>query len=146
MQSFLRRVRGAIGMGLTWAAAWSAAGLVPRWIFGFNADAPFPLIFGVLGLFAGVIFSGVLMLTERRHRFDQMKLSRFAGWGGIGGLVLAAIFARAASLGWGDVLAITPTVAAACALCASGSLALARHAGMQELPKDELEKELQPFP
>lgn len=146
MRNLLRRVRGAIGMGLTWAAAWSAVGLVPRWVFGFNADAPFPLIFGVLGFFAGVIFSGVLMLTERSHSFDQMKLSRFAGWGGIGGVLLGSIFARVASLGWGDVLVITPAFAAACAVCASGSLALARRAGMRELPKDELGKKLQPFP
>ena len=39
MQKMLRRIRGAIGMGFTWAAAWSAVRLVPRWVFGFNADA-----------------------------------------------------------------------------------------------------------
>ena len=29
MRTWLRRIRGAIGMGVTWAAAWSAAGVVP---------------------------------------------------------------------------------------------------------------------
>ena len=133
MQKWLRRIRGAIGMGITWAAAWSAAGLVPRWLFGFNTDAPFPIIFGVLGFFAGVIFSGILMLTEGRRGFDEMKLSRFAAWGAVGGVLLAGIFTRAASLGWADAFAITPTFAAASALCASGSLALARRAEMREL-------------
>jgi hypothetical protein len=120
-------------MGLTWAAAWSVAGLVPRWLFGFNTDAPFPIIFGVLGFIAGVIFSGLLMLTEGRRGFDEMKISRFAAWGAVGGVLLAAIFTRAASLGWADALAITPTFAVASAICASGSLALARRAGMREL-------------
>jgi hypothetical protein len=134
VRKWLRRIRGAIGIGFTWAAAWFAAGLVPRWVFGFNADVPFPLVFGVLGFMAGVTFSGVLMVTESRRGFDQMRLSRFAAWGAVGGLLLSAIFTKAASLGWADVLAIAPTFAVACAICASGSLALARRAGMRELP------------
>jgi hypothetical protein len=101
---------------------------------GFKADAPFPLIFGVLGFFAGVIFSAFLALTEGRRRFDEMSLPRFAGWGATGGLLLSAVFAKAASLQWRDVLAIAPTFALACAVCASGSLALARGAVRRELP------------
>jgi hypothetical protein len=115
-------------MGFTWGAAWSGAGIVLAVVTGFKADAPFPLVFGVLGFIAGVIFSAFLALTEGRRRFDQMSLPRFAGWGAAGGVLLSAVFAKAASLGWGDVLAITPTFALACAACASGSLAVARRA------------------
>jgi hypothetical protein len=132
-------------MGFTWAAAWAAAGMVPRWLFGFNTDAPFPLVFGVLGFIAGVIFSGLLMLTEGRRGFDEMRVSRFAAWGAVGGFLLSALFTRAASLGWADALAIAPTFAVAGAICASGSLALARRAGMRELPAnrgDTVEAEL----
>jgi len=128
MQKWLRRVRGAIGMGFIWGAAWSAVGLIPRWLLGFNPDAPFPIIFGVLGFIAGVTFSGLLGLTEGRRSFDQMSLPRFAGWGAVGGLLLSAVFAKAASLGWGDVLAVAPTFALASAVCASGSLVVARRA------------------
>jgi hypothetical protein len=145
MRKWLRRIRGAIGMGFTWALAWSAVGTVPRWVLGFNPDAPFPLIFGVLGFIGGVTFSGLLVLIEGRRRFDQMSLRRFAGWGAIGGLLLSALFAKLASLGWKDVLAIAPTFAAACAVCASGSLALARRAVRRELPdirEDAAEAEL----
>jgi hypothetical protein len=120
-------------MGFAWGAAWSVAGIVPRWFLGFNPDAPFPIIFGVLGFLAGVTFSGVLILTEGRRRFDQMSLPRFAGWGAVGGLLLSAVFAKAASLSWGDVLMIAPTFAAASAVCASGSLLVARRAIRQEL-------------
>ncbi|MFL5606604.1 MAG: hypothetical protein ACJ8AD_09180 [Gemmatimonadaceae bacterium] len=134
MRKWLRRIRGAIGMGFTWGAAWSGAGIVLAVVTRFRADAPFPLVFGVLGFIAGVIFSALLALTEGRRRLDQMSLPRFAGWGAMGGLLLSALFARAASLGWGDVLAVVPTFALACAVCASGSLAMARRAVRRELP------------
>jgi hypothetical protein len=134
MQKWLRRIRGAIGMGFTWAAAWFAAGFAPRWVFGINSDLPFPLLFGGLGFIAGVTFSGLLVLTEGRRRFDQMSLPRFAGWGAIGGLLLSALFVKGASLGSGQILAISTTFALACAVCASGSLAVARRAVGQRMP------------
>jgi hypothetical protein len=135
MRKSLRRVRGAIGMGLTWAAALAAMGSVPRWVFGVNTDAPIPLVFGVFGFIAGVTFSALLMLTEGGRTFDQMSIRRFAGWGAITGLLLSALWANAVSLSWGEVLAIAPTFALACAVCAGGSLALARRAVRRELPR-----------
>lgn len=134
MQNWVGRVRGAIGMSVTWAVAWSAAGALPRWVFGVETDAPLPLIFGVFGLLAGVVFSGVLALTERRRTFDQMSLPRFAAWGAVGGLLFSLFWARLMSLGWGDVLALSSTLVVASAACASGSLALARRAVRRELP------------
>lgn len=134
MSKLLRRIRGAIGIGLAWGAAWGAAGGIPRWLFGFNTDAPFPIIFGVLGFIGGVVFFAVLALAERRRTFDQLSLPRFAAWGALGGLLLSAIFTRIASLGATDVLMIAPTFMAACAACASGSLALARRGERLALP------------
>jgi hypothetical protein len=134
MQKWLRRVRGAIGMGLAWGAAWAVAGSIPRWVLGFNPDAPFPIIFGLLGFVAGVTFSGLVVLTAGRRKFDEISLPRFAGWGAMGGLLLSAVFTKAASLGWGDVLAIAPTFALASAVCACGSLAVARGALRTDLP------------
>src|SRR3954471_22421657 len=133
MQKWVRRVRGAIGMGVTWGVAWAGAGTVLAVVTRFRADAPFPLIFGVLGFIAGVIFSALLALTEGRRSLDQMSIPRFAGWGAMGGLLLSALFAMAASFGWGEVMAIAPTFALASAVCASGSLALARRAVRREL-------------
>src|SRR5689334_11137581 len=130
---WLRRMRGAIGMGVAWGIAWSAAGSIPRWLFGFNADVPFPLVFGVLGFIGGVIFSAVLTLTEGRRSFDQLSLPRFAVWGGVAGLLLSAFFTRLASLGAGDVLIVAPVFVLACSACASGSLALARRGARLEL-------------
>src|SRR4051812_24195262 len=134
MRKGLRRIRGAIGMGFAWGAAWSGAGMVVAVLTGFAGDAPVPLVFGVFGFGAGVIFSALLALTEGRRSFDQMSLPRFAGWGAVGGLLLSALFATAVSLGWGEVLAVAPTFALASAVCASGSLALARRAVRRALP------------
>jgi hypothetical protein len=141
MRKWLRRIRGALGMGFTWAAAWFAAGSVPRWVFGIQSDLPFPLLFGALGFIAGVTFSAVLVLTEGRRRLDQMSLPRFAGWGAVGGVLLSALFVRGTSAGWGEVLAITTAFALASAVSASGSLAVARRAVRQEL-SDTAEAEL----
>jgi hypothetical protein len=132
-------------MGLTWAAALSAVGTVPRWVFGINTDAPIPLVFGVFGFVAGVTFSALLVLTKGRRTFDQMSIRRFAVLGAIGGLLLSALWANAVSLSWGEVLAIAPMFAVACAVCASGSLAVARRAVRRELPdgrRDTAEAEL----
>ncbi|HEV7593483.1 MAG TPA: hypothetical protein VGO33_00700 [Gemmatimonadaceae bacterium] len=145
MRKWLRRVRGAIGMGFTWAAALAAVGSVPRWVFGVNTDAPIPLVFGVFGFIAGVTFSALLVLTKGGRTFDQMSIRRFAGWGAITGLLLSALWANAVSLSWGEVLAIAPTFALACAACAAGSLAVARRAITRELPdgrRDIAEAEL----
>lgn len=133
MKSLGRRLRGIVGMGLTWGAAWSVAGMALAVATRFQADAPFPLIFGVFGFAAGVIFSVCLTLAEGRRRLDQLSLPRMAAWGAVGGLILSTIFVTAASFGWGDVLVVVPTFALASASAASGSLALARRAAQREL-------------
>ena len=133
MGTFLRRVRGAIGMGITWAIALGVVGSVPRWAFGVDTDAPIPIIFGAFGFIAGVTVSALLVLAEGRRRFDQLSVRRFAGWGAVGGLLLSALWASAVSLRWGEILAIAPAFALVCAACASGALALAKRAAMREL-------------
>jgi hypothetical protein len=121
-------------MGLTWALAWGGAGVVMAVVTGFTADVPFPLFFALLGFIAGVIFSAFLALTAGRRSFDQMSLPRFATWGAIGGIAMSVFFARAASLSGGDMLMVGATFALASAVCATGSLALARRATRGALP------------
>jgi len=138
MNGWLRRVRGAIGMGLTWAGAWFGAGMIM--LLGFvlvtgstGADVPYPLGFGAFGFVAGVTFSGILGLVGGRRRFDQMSIPHFAGWGAVGGFLLSAIFVVAVAL-TGDVtflsnlVVLGPVFALAGAGSAAGSLAIARRA------------------
>jgi len=143
MNKWVRRIRGAIGMGLTWAAAWFGAGMVL--LMGLllvtgstGADVPYPLGFGAFGFIAGVTFSGVLGLVEGRRRFDQMSLPRFAGWGAAGGFLLSAIFVSIVALVedpafLGNLVVLGPVFALAGAGSAAGTLALARSAEDREL-------------
>lgn len=136
-RKLLRRLRGAIGMGLTWAFAWFGAGLVLLLVVGPDAaDVPFPLGFGVFGFVAGAVFSGVLAVVEGRRRFDQMSLPRFAGWGAVGGLVLSGIFAGIGALAGEsvEILVLSAVFGLAGAGSAAGSLALARKVAVGDLP------------
>src|SRR5262245_10700915 len=130
MKEWQRRIRAAIGMGLSWGAAWFVAGTLLARVPGFYSDLPFALLFAPLGFVTGIIFSGILVGTESRRGFERTSLSRFAAWGAASGLLLSGIFVvgaalRGASL-WGEFLAFGPALAVASAVCAAGSLALAR--------------------
>ena len=137
MEQWGRRIRGAIGMGLAWAAAGFAAGTLLARVPGFYSDLPFALLFAPLGFLTGVIFSGILVVIEGRRGLDRMSLARFAGWGAASGLLLTGVFLVGAALRganlWGEFLVFGPPLAIAGAVCAAGSLAVARRAERREL-------------
>jgi predicted Kef-type K+ transport protein len=132
-----RRIRAAIGMGLTWGVVWSGAGALLARVPGFYSDLPFALLFAPLGVVTGIIFSGILVVVERRRRFDRVSIPGFAASGALSGLLLSGIFAVAAALrgqsAWGEFLVFGPPLTMASAVCAAGSLAMARRAERQEL-------------
>ena len=138
MGNGLRRIRAAIGMGLTWGFVWSGAGAVLARIPGFSSDLPFALLFAPLGFVTGVIFSGVLVAIEGRRGTDRLSLPRFAGWGAVSGLLLTGIFVAGAAVRggnmWGEFLVFGPALTLSGAVCAAGSLAIARRAERRELP------------
>ena len=144
MNKWLRRLRGAIKMGLTWGVLWFAGGMIimlgALLVTGSTgADVPYPVGFGVLGFFAGVAFSGVLVIGEGRRRFDEMSIPRFAGWGAVGGLMFSVIFVfAAAAFAEGaaflqNLVFLGPLFAGFGASIASGMLVLARKAQNREL-------------
>ena len=138
MKKWGRRIRGAIGMGLAWGAAGFGAGILLARVPGLYSDLPFALLFAPLGFVTGIIFSGVLVVIEGRRGFDRTSLSRFAAWGAVSGLLLSGIFVVGAALRgeawWGEFLVFGPPLAMAGAVCAAGSLAVARRADRRELP------------
>jgi hypothetical protein len=125
-------------MGLTWGAAWFGAGILLARVPGFYSDLPFALLFAPLGFVTGIIFSGILVVSERGRSFARMSLPRFAGWGAVGGLLLSGIFVAGAALRggalWGEFLVFGPALAISGAVCAAGSLAMAKRAERRELP------------
>lgn len=158
MTNGLRRIRGAVGMGLTWAAGWAVAGmligvaskLLPGlpWDSFFDVfDAPLPAM-AIPGFFGGVLFSIVLGIAARRRKFDELSVPRFAAWGAVGGLLLSLLPTALMAVGLAtpgpgvDIVKSTAVVGVPfillSAASAAGSLMLARKAeGRESLVEDE---------
>ena len=154
MQRWLKRIRGAIGMGLTWAVGWALCGvligvtsiLLPGlpWDSFFEVfDAPLPAL-AVPGFVGGALFSVVLGIVGRRRRFDEMSLPRFAALGAVGGVLLSLVPAAFVVTGlgtpapglhlWRTTFAIMGPLALLSALSAAGSLMLARQGQRRHTP------------
>lgn len=158
MHKWLRRIRGAIGMGLTWAFGWALTGLaigvasialpfLPWHLFFDVFDAPLPAM-AVPGFFGGIFYSIVLGIAGRRRRFDELSLPHVAAWGAIGGLMLALfpsflVLVGLASLGRSDASLAQLTVFISVpfmligAGSATGSLLIARRAERKALAAGE---------
>ena len=150
MKQWLVRVRGAVGMGLTWAAEWALAGLligissklVPglwNWFFEIF-DAPLPAL-AIPGFFAGIFFSIVLGFAARRRRFHELSLPVFAAWGALGGLLLTLFPLALSAVGlatpnvspWRIIGGIGGPFILLSAASAAISLTLARRSAAREL-------------
>jgi len=137
MSEWLKRIRGILGMGLTWAGAWIAVGaLLALVLFVVGLDPPgffwtIARVFGAVGFLTGSMFSGILLLTEGRRRFDELSLTRFVAWGALGGLLLGGLA--------GLTIFGAPWVAGVTTLLGAGSaaatLVIARRAGDETLPR-----------
>jgi hypothetical protein len=138
MRKWLQRIRGAIGIGVTWAVGWAPVGAVTGLITGLVLGFPLAVVainyaqmFGVLGFVGGTIFSTVVRIAEGRRRFDQLSLPRFTGWGALGGLLLGGLAVTAGLLGSGFTIlgaAIAGVSTVLGAGSAAGTLAIARAA------------------
>ena len=129
LSKWLKRIRAAVGMGLTWAAVWSGFGAILGLLMAVFG-VPLSVIVGVflgygaIGFVGGAIFSAVLALAEGRRTFDELSLPRFSVWGAVGGLLLWVLGGGLVSSGF-----IGAGIAALLgAGSAAGSLALARKA------------------
>lgn len=155
MGDWLRRIRGALGMGLTWGVAWGVVGLLIGvvslitpflpWDGFFRVfDAPLPA-FAVPGFIAGSFFSLALGIAGRHRRFEELSVGRFAFWGALGGLMLAVFPATMVLLGlataaegttgiWTITAIIAPPFMLLSAGSAAATLRLAQGAAVTRLP------------
>ena len=141
MKKWLRQIRAAFGMGLTWAAGWGFVGGLIE--LALNVFPNLPLSFldmwvpmlAVPGFLGGLAFSTILRLGEGRRRFDELSLPRFGAWGAVGGLVVGAyvVALPGAGVPLTALLAIVGVTSLIGAASAVGSLALARMADDREL-------------
>ena len=132
MRQWLRRIRGAFMVGLTWAIAWGLVGGAVMEVIvdpdGRIADI-WPMVLGIPGFFAGVLFSLVLSIADRRRRFDELSLPRFAIWGAAAGAALGGL--GVVLFGLGGLIVVPLALLGAVSAC--GSLALARKGEDREL-------------
>ena len=146
MKKWLTRIRGAVGIGLTWAAGWVPLGAITGWLTGQFLGFPlgvvtsnYAMMFGVLGFIGGTIFSTVLSLAEGRRSFDQLSLPRFVMWGAAGGFLLGGLAVAVGLLGAGPTL-LGAVIAGASTLLgagsAAGTLSIARAADSRALLKE----------
>ena len=88
MKKWLKRIRGAVGLGLSWAVTWAGIFGIASMIGGEGGGLENLLAnlatFGALGFIGGTVFAGVLGIAERRRTFAEMSLRRFAAWGAAG--------------------------------------------------------------
>ena len=156
MRQWLRHLRGALGMGVTWALAWAAGGLaigaasvLLPWLpwdrFFRVFDAPLPAL-AIPGFIGGTLFSTVLGIAGRGRSIDEISVGRVAAWGAVGGLLLSLVPAALVLVGlatitaggagvWGLTLMIAPPLIALGAASASGTLLLARRRDQRALPR-----------
>lgn len=141
MRKLLRRIRGGVGMGLTWALVWAPVAVLIGLLVDPDGsmDEMWPAIGAYPGLLGGVVFSIVLAIAARRHRLEDLSLPRVAAWGAAAGLPVGVLpFTIGETTTerplWLLATVVVGTITLLSAVSAAGSLALARRAQQRALP------------
>jgi len=140
MKSWLRRLRGAVGLAVSWAIGWAGVLSVATVVIDLIGGYPWTptlgnlaanaALFGAMGFLGGASFSVVLGIAARRRRFEELSLPKFVGWGAVAGVGLGVLMALT-SVGGFSLPTLVSSVAFGAILgggSAGGSLALARRA------------------
>jgi CubicO group peptidase (beta-lactamase class C family) len=133
---WLKRLRGALGIGLCWGLIWALiGGFLMEGILDRNGEIvdTWPQVLGIVGFLGGVIFSGVIALVAGLRRFPDFSFAQFAGLGAVAGLLQGV----AAMLAVGAPLPFLGVTTVASALMATGTLAAVRLVGAKQLGAGE---------
>jgi len=138
MNAVLRKLRGALGIGLSWAVIWALFGLSIGFAILYFDPASIdqgedPLnmarIIGTVGFMCGLVFAGVLAFAERHTKLRDMSLWRAAFWGAIGGAALPLLTTM------NDQIALNTVPLGV--ISATFAVALARRAARREVQEAE---------
>jgi hypothetical protein len=128
MNTWWRRIKAGLGMGLIWAIGGAGIGgiieLVANFVPALNFIDMWIPLFAIPGFVGGMIFSLVIGIAARHRKFEELSIPAFAAWGALGGVLLVAL---AAVIGWGGPFLALPFILMS-AGGAAGSLAIARMA------------------
>lgn len=135
--SWLRRVRGALGIGLIWGAVWAGVGALSTVLFDPDGSTGVPWVGPPVGFFpgfvGGLIFSAMLAIAAAPRRLHELSVSRVAAWGAMVGFLLGflplAINKPPEGFPvWLVAAVVIGSLTLMGAVSAAGSLALARKA------------------
>jgi hypothetical protein len=143
VKGLLRRLRGVIGTGLTWAVGWVSlfgAYLLARMAIGAGLEGYelfLPLleevfIVGAFGFLAGSTFGAVLGVLERHKSLEEITFKRVALWGGLGGLAVGALLTVLVGSPTGVIFYTVLGIGSA-----TGTVALARRADTELIEGDD---------
>jgi len=136
MKGFLRRLRGGIKTGLTWAVGFLAFFGLTRMLVGDWSVLSTSKIasLAIVGIITGSVFSGILILLGGRRSLLELSLKRVALWGGVGGLVVLGAFSLlSGTIAWDIWVGAVLTTAG----LFSGSVALAQQSERKLLEGDD---------
>ncbi|MFN2400466.1 MAG: hypothetical protein ABR543_17785 [Gemmatimonadaceae bacterium] len=140
MKKWLRRIRGAVGMGLIWALVWAPiAVLIGTQIVDpdDSMDEMWVMVGALPGFLSGVVFSAVLGIAARRRRLDELSIARVGGWGAVAGLligILPWVLGDSGGRPWlFQAVVVITSITLLSAVSAAGSLALAQRVQKREL-------------
>ena len=132
MTDLVRRLRGALGIGVMWGVLWAAIGLALGFIVGIvrpdqigpgEGPGRIAAVLGFVGFLSGLGFAGLVSLAERRRTIHELSLGRAALWGLLGSAAIPLLTGADPSVGL-----ITGSLGA---LFATASVATARRGALR---------------
>ena len=140
----MRKLRGLLGVGVTWGAAWATIGagigaviavLSPEAWSWTHPVVEWALGMGAYGVVSGMGFGVLLSLREGRKTLRDLSLKRSAAWGVLGAAAVPLLFGALGTFDAGttlaDVLGAILVTGVLGGTFAPASIAIARRAALQ---------------
>jgi hypothetical protein len=135
MSTWLRHIRRAFLMALTWAVSWAPLGVLAGIVMDPDGamDEPWPALGAYPGFLCGIVFCAVLGIVDRHRVLAEWPLARVGALGAVSGLlVMAPLFTgllgtpNTAHALWQVRYMVVVAVILLSSLSAIGSVVLAR--------------------